>query len=149
MRGIKFRAWDDVTSKMYHTGEEDMMQFYFNSNGIVVDSFENTKIPFEDNLYDDVITETLEHLEYMQYTGLKDSHGKEVFEGDIIEAVFELLDGELKNIMDVGVVVFKDCAFQVQTFEGHYEPLHEWSQLSEELKVIGNIYENPELLQKG
>ena len=80
-------------------------------------------------------------VELMQYTGLKDSHGNEVYEGDIIEAVFELLDDELKTVMDAGVVVFKDYGFQVQTFEDHYEPLHEWAQLSEELKVIGNIYE--------
>ena len=87
------------------------------------------------------------HCTLRQYTGLKkDSHGKEVFEGDIIEAVFELLDGELKTIMDRGVVVKKDYAFQVQMFEGHYDPLHEWERLSEELKVIGNIYENPEML---
>ena len=84
-----------------------------------------------------------------QYTGLKDSHGNEIYEGDIIEAVFELFDGELKNIMDRGVVVKKDYAFQVHTFKGHHEPLHEWEKLSEELKVVGNIYENPELLQKG
>ena len=87
-----------------------------------------------------------EDCELIQYPGMKDSHGKDVCEGDILEAVFELIDGELKKIMDAGVVVFKDYGFQVKTFEGHYEPLHEWAQLSEELKVIGNIYENPELL---
>lgn len=83
-----------------------------------------------------------------QYAELKDSHGNEIYEGAILEAVFEMLDGELEltTAMDIGVVVFKDYAFQVQTFEDHHEPLHEWSQLSEELKVIGNIYENPELL---
>ena len=50
--------------------------------------------------------------------------------------------------MDAGVVVFKDYGFQVQTFEDHYEPLHEWAQLSEELKVIGNVFENHELLKE-
>ena len=85
----------------------------------------------------------------MQYTGLKDSHGNEIYEGDILEAVFELIDGELKTVRDAGVVVFKDYGFQVQTFEDYHEPLHEWAQLSEELKVVGSIYENPELLQKG
>lgn len=83
---------------------------------------------------------------FLQHTGLRDSKGHEIYEGDILEAVFELLDGELKNIMDRGVVVKKDYAFQVKTFEGHHEPLHEWERLSEELKVLGNIYENPELL---
>ena len=81
-----------------------------------------------------------------QYAELKDSHGKEIYEGAILEAVFELFDDELKTIMDAGVVMKKDYAFQVRTFEGHHEPLHEWEKLSEELKVVGNIYENPEFL---
>ena len=124
MREIKFREWETYRKTMAVGIRED---------------------------YDDSVGFRFLHEEagqriLMQYTGLKDSHGNEIYEGDIFEAVFELFDGELKNIMDVGVVVFKDCAFQVQTFEGHYEPLHEWAQLSEELKVIGNIYENPELL---
>lgn len=84
-----------------------------------------------------------------QYAELKDSHGKEIYEGAILEAVFELFDDELKTIMDAGVVVFKNCGFKVKTFDNHNETLYEWYWLSEELKVIGNIYENPELLQKG
>ena len=123
MREIKFRAWDKE--------EQEMLDW---------DKFFNLDIAqvFESKGSWGVYP--------MQYTGLKDSHGNEVYEGDIIEAVFELFDGELKNIMDAGVVVFKDCAFLVESFEEHREPLHEWAQLSEELKVIGNIYENPELL---
>lgn len=127
MREIKFREWETYRKTMAVGIRED---------------------------YDDSVGFRFLHEEagqriLMQYTGLKDSHGNEIYEGDILEAVFELLDGELETIIDKGVVVFKDCAFQVQTFEGHHEPLHEWAQLSEELKVIGNIYENPELLQKG
>lgn len=124
MREIKFREWETYRKTMAVGIRED---------------------------YDDSVGFRFLHEEagqriLMQYTGLKDSHGNEIFEGDIIEAVFELFDGELKNIMDAGVVVFKDCAFLVESFEDHREPLHEWAQLSEELKVIGNIYENPELL---
>lgn len=124
MREIKFRAWDK-TLNMIHCWAAIENHFTF------------------EELLD------TNFFEAMQYTGLKDSHGNEIYEGDILEAVFELIDGELETIIDKGVVVFKDYAFQVQTFEDHHEPLHEWAQLSEELKVIGNIYENPELLQKG
>ena len=125
MREIKFRAWDKE--------EQEMLDW---------DKFFNLDIAqvFESKGSWGVYP--------MQYTGLKDSHGNEVYEGDIIEAVFELLDDELKTVMDAGVVVFKDCAFLVESFEDHREPLHEWAQLSEELKVIGNIYENPELIDK-
>lgn len=124
MREIKFREWETYRKTMAVGIRED---------------------------YDDSVGFRFLHEEagqriLMQYTGLKDSHGNEIYEGDIIEAVFELFEGGLKNVMDAGFVVFKDYAFQVQTFEDHLEPLHEWAQLSEELKVIGNIYENPELL---
>lgn len=124
MREIKFREWETYRKTMAVGIRED---------------------------YDDSVGFRFLHEEagqriLMQYTGLKDSHGNEIYEGDIIEAVFELFDGELKTVRDAGVVVFKDYGFQVQTFEDHIEPLHEWAQLSEELKVIGNIYENPELL---
>lgn len=124
MREIKFREWETYRKTMAVGIRED---------------------------YDDSVGFRFLHEEagqriLMQYTGLKDSHGNEIYEGDIIEAVFELIDGGLETIIDKGVVVFKDYAFQVQTFEDHHEPLHEWAQLSEELKVIGSIYENPELL---
>ena len=124
MREFKFREWETYRKTMAVGIRED---------------------------YDDSVGFRFLHEEagqriLMQYTGLKDSHGKDVCEGDILEAVFELFDGELKTVRDAGVVVFKDYGFQVQTFEDHHEPLHEWAQLSEELKVIGNIYENHELL---
>ena len=124
MREIKFREWETYRKTMAVGIRED---------------------------YDDSVGFRFLHEEagqriLMQYTGLKDSHGNEIYEGDILEAVFELIDGGLETIIDKGVVVFKDYAFQVQTFEDHIEPLHEWAQLSEELKVIGDIYENPELL---
>lgn len=126
MREIKFREWETYRKTMAVGIRED---------------------------YDDSVGFRFLHEEagqriLMQYTGLKDSHGNEIYEGDILEAIFELFDGELKTVRDAGVVVFKDCAFQIQTFEDHLEPLHEWSQLSEELKVIGDIYENPELLKE-
>ncbi len=124
MRKVKYQAWDQKEKFMLSW---NVLVAQFNLNNVLLRPEQCG-------------------LKLREYTGLKDSHGNEIYEGDILEAVFELIDGELKNIMDAGVVVFKDYAFQVQTFEDHHEPLHEWSQLSEELRVIGNIYENPELL---
>lgn len=149
MREIKFRAWDDVTSKMYHTGEEDMMHFYFNSNGMVVDSFENTKIPFEDNLYDDVITETLEHLEYMQYTGLKDKNGTEIYDGDYIRYSMRTINGSIYTHV-CRVFQHESGTWRI---EGYHEDNHSYETKGTVYathlicEVIGNIYENPELVK--
>ena len=126
MREIKFQIYWIAGNEMLYDTNNDL-EFRDNENYWITDLSDAINHP--------------ESYKVRQYTGLKDSHGNEVYEGDIIEAVFELLDDELKTVMDAGVVVFKDYGFQVQTFEDHYEPLHEWAQLSEELKVIGNIYE--------
>ena len=126
MREIKFKIYWIAGHEMLYDTNNDL-EFRDKENYWITDLSDAINQP--------------ERYKVRQYTGLKDSHGNEVYEGDIIEAVFELLDDELKTVMDAGVVVFKDYGFQVQTFEDHYEPLHEWAQLSEELKVIGNIYE--------
>ena len=131
MREIKFRAWDETIRTMIPVTDLNLESKYL--IGKIGNRFVSAKF---------------DEVKLLEYHGSKDSHGKDVCEGDILEAVFELLDGEMKTVRDIGVVMKKDYAFQVKTFEGHYEPLHEWAQLSVELKVIGNIYENPELLKE-
>lgn len=129
MRMTKYQAWDETIRTMIPVTDLNLESKYL--IGKIGNRFVSAKF---------------DEVKLLEYPGLKDSHGKDVCEGDILEAVFELIDGGLETIIDKGVVVFKDYAFQVQTFEDHIEPFHEWAQLSEELKVIGNIYENPELL---
>jgi len=64
-----------------------------------------------------------EHLVFMQYTGLKDKSGKEICEGDIV------VRDENPFIVKIPRIYFPTCNIG-------------------ELKVIGNIYENPELVKE-
>ncbi|HFU4060470.1 TPA: YopX family protein [Streptococcus suis] len=70
----------------------------------------------------------------MQSTGLFDKNGKEVFEGDVVK----IFDDKLSKIY------YSDGAFCVDILNGG-TPLHAF--LSDQLEVIGNIYENPELVE--
>lgn len=81
-----------------------------------------------------------DYLEFMQYTGLKDKNGKEIYEGDILGG-----DYYVNNI--AGVVKYYDdwgCSF-LEYKGGGDEFLWKAARVAE---VIGNIYENPELLER-
>lgn len=79
-----------------------------------------------------------------QYTGLKDREGKEIYEGDIVD--FELLRGKKSR----GYVTYSDeKARYVVTFQrGKYERALSWVCAVGKPVVIGNTYENPELLEQ-
>jgi len=117
MREIKFRAW--YNDEMY-----EIFAMNFSDNKCVINS---PRFPFSQEVYPDDI---------MQYTGLKDKNGKEIYEGDICKGVYAGSDErEYKN-----KIVWDEfeCCF---TFAD--SPLWTW----EMIEIIGNIYENPELLK--
>jgi uncharacterized phage protein (TIGR01671 family) len=83
----------------------------------------------------------------MQFTGLKDKNGKEVYEGDIIRATL-VETGELKQVVEKVSYTEQYAGY---TPFGHLMPFDEgrWIDcLSDSFEVIGNIYENPELLNR-
>ena len=80
----------------------------------------------------------------MQYTGLKDKNdkGKEIYEGDIVKCLFY---NNLNILIEkVLFVVFKNGSFGVSDGKGFkvFE-----SDTTKSVEIIGNIYENPELLK--
>lgn len=123
MREIKFRAWNNVLNKMYSWNE-----------------FLDT------NMKQTFIAPESTAMILMQYTGLKDKNGKEIYEGDIIQDEFYERKAE---------VVFLEGAFWLDYKEdfGVYNTKHKRYQLlanydyEQVLEVIGNIYDNPELLE--
>lgn len=126
MREIKFRAWDKMEKRM----ARKIVDLRFNSKGLYAVIVDHMGFDFKRRAND---------VELMQYTGLKDRNGKEIFEGDIVncsrgcphEVYFEDEYG--------GTYVGGMPAFYLKGLLTGYA----WTGSEE---IIGNIHENPELL---
>lgn len=138
MRKIKYRAWHKAEKKMYQ-----VVDMYFGRSG----ELQSVKLLADHNDMqyptDDI---PVNEIQLMQYTGIEDISGKEICEGDYIKAYIEaprsycnpddnvhLIPG--KVFFHSGCFLFGDYyCFDTEYLAG--------------IEVIGNIYENPELLGK-
>ena len=119
----KFRAWDKEDKRMSYGKTE----YYDDSFGVRFDHF-CVGADFE--------------VEFMQSTGLKDKNGVEIFEGDIIKTK----TGTLQSVEYVRASVTKDWSETVAAFKCRQGDEYFYFDLATD-EVIGNIYENPELLE--
>lgn len=123
MREIKFRVWID-------------------------NEFGKEMVDFDCDNY------SMEYNLLLQYTELKDKNGKEIYEGDIVK----YLAGE--NYENTGVVTWADeknsfnlktypfmCGFVIHNEKENKTDFFEWDE-NGYMEVLGNIYENPELLEE-
>lgn len=126
-RDIKFRGWDSVNEVMLPVESINFRERYVSLNE-----------------GDNSLTDTLEMIELMQYIGLNDKDGKEIYEGDILERygywpiIIEYDKGCLM-VRDLDEVRYNNLILNVPIC--NFESINDW-------KVIGNIYENPELLER-
>lgn len=74
----------------------------------------------------------------MQFTGLKDKNGKEIFEGDRVKRIKDEIEG---------VVFWQYGAWRVKVDGAFDSDLYHWICYCDGTEVIGNIYEHPELVK--
>jgi hypothetical protein len=129
MREIKFRAWNPETKTMVYELEEINLLgtniVAGISSGLIKASYMNGR-----GLWIEA--------ELMQYTGLKDRNGREIYEGDIVISTNRLHECEVEEN-----VHFLNGCFMFGNWN-----THEFFNRHQSIKVIGNVYENPELLEE-
>ena len=124
----KFRAWHNELGRMMSISD---MWFNVDSLG---------EIGLNDAVMNDYITVSPDEIELMQSTGLKDKNGKEIFEGDIVD-----YKGRKAVIKWHGSY----ASFIYRFVDELQERVSEWPPLFlsyYHFEIIGNIYENKELL---
>lgn len=137
-REIKFRAWDKVNKKMRSSEE------LFNLDC----SNELPFLPLAKGLYDEDENGYSADFEVMQYTGLRDKNGRDIYEGDILKRTL-LPSVRLSSISIVKWIPAKACLSSADMDGRNVTFISDYINSNYELEVIGNIYENPELLKGG
>ena len=129
MRDIKFRAWDKKDRVI-----RDVVGMSFYHDSVSVD------IEHGRYLQDDV-----SRFELMQFTGLKDKNGTKIYEGDILTTDLSrpYLAVEFRN----GAFMFQ-CHDNGKDYYDFMTATYENSNFTKYHEVIGNIYENKELLEE-
>ena len=131
MRELKFRAW----------GKENNIMLYQNFCLYI-------PIKDEDMCLADFLAD--KNYKVMQYTGLKDKNGKEIYEGDIIS--YKALKEKRKDKIFRNVIEWANYSGTLGwIIRGNdkrvYIPLNSNQVFNHNIEIIGNIYENPELLK--
>ena len=122
MREIKFRAWDKMTNKMS-----------------VVNSIWG--FPIIDHItvdFEDTVNTLFNNFDLMQFTGLQDKNGVDIYEGDILQFITRGFDSEVFTTE----IIYKDCAFKLRNGRSLFYFGQTNLTKIDDAKIVGNIHEN-------
>lgn len=156
MRTIKFKAWDVQGKEMYYGKNTDAILTYNNGEfGLQVDTHYPDHKLWNGEDHEIPVFDSIEEFNVMQFTGLLDKNGKEIYEGDILKFLphyphdfQERYPWKKHGLIGNGVSwkdgwLYADTTFadrkEEQLLVGKDGVVDEW-------EVIGNIYENKDLL---
>ena len=136
MREIKFRAWDTQNKRIFM-----VTQMSFRPSNDVFRIWDDTEDFHIENPTDCIL---------MQFTGLHDKNGREIYEGDIVYAPlnqsrYEICIGTYSDLSEDSYIVhYGVYGRRINALSKSYEGM---GGAERYVEVIGNIYENPELLE--
>ncbi|WP_345912106.1 YopX family protein [Bacillus altitudinis] len=124
MREIKFRAFEEHSKRM----------FYNVQSGIYMD-------PDEIESFDEILG--LARYKVMQFTGLKDKNGDEIYEGDFVKIISSYYGQEI-----IATVRYENSLASFVFETGEDQGYSRIDASFKDIKVVGNIYEDPDLLEE-
>lgn len=132
-RVIKFRAWDSDFGSMVYEFTEDGYSVDMQNGNLVAGSIDGNGDYFE--------------MELMQFTGLTDKSGKEIYVGDILSALWKV--EVFQNDEGTFMVKFhtNPSGNRPLSLKKYLKYREQAGTREEDNTIIGNIYENPELIQ--
>lgn len=122
----RYRAWDKSTKVMYDDGD------------IVSIDIEKSQIYVKTPFFEQLSCYNFRDIDLMQSTGFTDNDGKDIFRGDIVMSRSGLFKGIISLRQDLGVYVINLIGYN------HFERL---CNVADSTHIIGNIWENPDLLE--
>ena len=124
----KYRAWNTEKKIMCYDNEDFSACYWegvYSSEVGIINKYLN-------------LPEHLRDYEYMQYIGVDDKNGKGIYEGDIVRD---------ERIQLLGVVKFSERYLQFVVDDIH-DGEQDYSEFMNQVEVIGNVYENADLLKE-